>query len=54
MSSEENIIDGTIGFPDADELPGDDRNTPYLIVDIDTFPLRAWLMVAFSGRNLIK
>ena len=26
-----NIIDGTIHFPNAYELPGDDRDTPYFI-----------------------
>ena len=43
-------VDGTIGFPDADPLPGDDRDISYL--SDDAFTLRTWLMKPFSGRNL--
>ena len=28
-------MDGTIGFPDANPLPGDDRAMPYFIVADD-------------------
>ena len=48
----QNIMDGTIGFPDADLLPGDDRDMPYLIVADDAFALRTWLMKPISGRKL--
>ena len=27
------ILDKTIGFPDADLLPGDDKDMPYFILD---------------------
>ena len=48
----QNVMDGTIGFPDTDLLPGDDRDMPYLIVADNTFALRTWLMKPLSGRNL--
>ena len=37
------ISDGTIGFPNADPLPGDDRDMSH-----DAFALRTWLMKPFS------
>ena len=45
-------MDETIGFPDTDPQPGDDRDMPYFIVADDAFALRTWLMKPFSGRNL--
>ena len=45
-------MDGTIGFPDADPLPGNDRGMPYFKMADDAFALRTWLMKPFSGRNL--
>ena len=50
----ESIVDGMIGFLDADELPGDVSDTPYFIVAEDNFAPRTWLMKPFSGRNLKK
>ena len=47
------VLDGTIGFPDADTLPGEDRDMSYFIVPDDAFALRIWLMKPFSGRNLM-
>ena len=49
--TDEEILE-TIGFPDADPLPGDDRNMPYFIVADDVFALSTWLMKPFSGKNL--
>ena len=48
----QSLVDGTVGFPDADLLPGDDRDMPYFIVAVDAFALRPWLMKPFSCRNL--
>ena len=48
----QSVLDGTIGFLDADPLPRDDRDMPYFIVADDAFALRTWLMKPFSGRNL--
>ena len=48
----QSIMDVTIGFPDAEPLPGDDTDMPYFIVADDTLALRTWLMKPFSGRNL--
>ena len=33
-------MNGTIGFPDAESLPGDDMYMPYFIVADDAFDLR--------------
>ena len=45
------IEDGTIGFPDAEPLPGDDKDMPYFIAADDAFALRLWLMKPHSQRN---
>ena len=42
----------TIQFPDAEPLPGDDRDMPYFIAGDDAFPLKTWLMKPFSTRGL--
>ena len=44
-------MDETIGFPNADPLPGDDRDMPSFIVADGDFALRTLLMKLFSGRN---
>ncbi|XP_035660672.1 putative nuclease HARBI1 [Branchiostoma floridae] len=46
------LQEGTIGLPPPDDLPDDDRETPYYIIGDDAFPLREWLMKPFSMRNL--
>ena len=43
-SNLENALrEGTLGLPDPDPLPNDDRDTPYFIVGDDAFPLRRYL-----------
>lgn len=42
----------TLGVPEADPLPGDDRDTEYFFVGDDAFPLRKWLMKPFPHRGL--
>ena len=48
----DSFIDRTIGFPDANELSGDDRDKSYFIVVNDALTLRTWLMKPFSVRSL--
>ena len=45
------IVDGTIGFPDADELQGDDRDTTYFIVADDVFALSTWFKAFFRQKS---
>ena len=44
----DNINNGSIRFPDTDELPGNDRNTLYFIVAVDAFALGTWLIKLWS------
>jgi hypothetical protein len=46
------IQHNTIGFPEDDPLPGDDKPIPYFIVGDDAFALRTWLMKPYTLRNL--
>ena len=48
------IEEGSIGFPEADELPGDDKKTPYFILGDDIFALRRYLMKPFTIRRMNK
>ena len=48
----EAFVTGTAGAPYPRPLPGDDRNTPFFIIDDDAFPLETWLMKPFSKRDL--
>ena len=48
----EHLEKGTLGLPQQDVLPGDDRDVPYFIAGDDAFALRSWLMKPFSKRNL--
>ena len=48
------IEDGTIGFPDPEPLPNDDRNFPYFIVGDDAFGLCSWLMKPFGSRHMSR
>ena len=45
-------MNGTIGFPDANLLRGDDRHMPYFIVADDALALIICLMKPFSDWNL--
>lgn len=44
----------TIGFPESEPLPFDDRDTPYFILGDDAFGLRTFLMKPYSQRGLTK
>ena len=46
------LENGTIGFPEPDPLPHDDKPTPYFFVGDDAFPLRSWMMKPYSHRHL--
>ena len=39
---------GTLGLPDSEPLPHDDRPIPYFLVGDDALPLRTWMMKPFS------
>lgn len=42
----------TLGLPDPEPLPHDDRPLPYFLVGDDAFPLRSWMMKPYSNRNM--
>ncbi|XP_062584031.1 putative nuclease HARBI1 [Saccostrea cucullata] len=42
----------TLGLPDPEPLPHDDRPIPYFLVGDDAFPLRSWMMKPYSNRNM--
>ena len=46
------LEENNLGLLDADTLPGDDRNTPFLLIGDDAFPLRTWMLKPYSRRNL--
>ena len=48
------LEEGTIGFPEPEPLPHDDRNMPYFLIGDDAFPLRTWLMKPFSQKGLTE
>jgi hypothetical protein len=48
------LEDGSIGFPDPDPMPNDDRNMPYFFLGDDAFGLRTFLMKPFSHRGQTK
>ncbi len=45
----ENVV---IGFLPADQLPNDDRDTPYFIIGDDAFSLRTWMMKPYGSCGL--
>ena len=47
------LENGTLGLPDPEPLPHDDRATPYFLVGDDAFPLRKWMMKPFSHPERI-
>ncbi len=47
----EAIENYVVGFPPADLLPNDDRDTPYFIVGDDAFNLRTWMMKPYGRRG---
>jgi hypothetical protein len=48
----EAIAEGTLGIPDPDTLPGDDRPIPYFIIGDDAFALKESMMKPFSASPL--
>nr|XP_054774507.1 putative nuclease HARBI1 [Lytechinus pictus] len=46
------LENGTLGLPDPEALPDDDKPIPYFIVGDDAFPLRTWMMKPYSHRGL--
>ena len=48
------VDDGSIGFPPADNLPGDDQPMPYFLIGDDAFALRTTMMKPYSKRGLSK
>ena len=46
------VVEGTLGLPPAEPLPGDDRDIPYFFVGDDAFALAPWLMKPFPLRFL--
>ena len=48
------ILNGSIGWPQPDKLPNDDKVTPYFILGDDIFALRIYLMKPYSTRFMSK
>lgn len=48
------IDDDSIGFPEPEPLPGDDKDMPFFIIGDDAFPLKTWMMKPFSRRSLSR
>ena len=46
------LENGTLGLPDSEPLPHDDRPIPYFLVGDDAFLLRTWMMKPFSHRAM--
>ena len=46
------LRNGTLGLPQPEPLPHDDRDTPYFMIGDDAFPLRPWMVKPFSHRYL--
>ena len=48
------LLDGSLGIPADDKLPGDDQFTPYYFIGDDAFPINTWFMKPFSIRNMTR
>jgi len=46
------MLEDNLGLPDADTIPGDDRNTPFFLIGDDAFPFKTWMLKPYSRRNL--
>jgi len=46
------IEDGSIGFPPAENLPGDDQPMPFFLIGDDAFALRTTMMKPYSKRGM--
>ncbi len=46
------IDQDVIGFPPADHLPDDNKDTPYVFVGDDAFPLRTYMMKPYGRHGL--
>ncbi|XP_052813932.1 uncharacterized protein LOC128240986 [Mya arenaria] len=51
---EPGLREGTIGLPQPDSLPNDDRDTPYYMVGDDAFPLRQYMLKPYPHRHLAR
>lgn len=49
---EPGLREETLGFPDPQPFPNDDRPMPYSLVGDDAFPLRSFMIKPFSARHL--
>ena len=52
MDLKEAFENESIGMPEPDPLPNDDKPMPYFIVGDDAFPLKTWLMKPLPHRNM--
>ena len=52
----QSVMDGTISFPDADPLPGDDRDMPYFIMADDAVPhnVTSVVFACVTLHNIIR